>query len=38
MKLHIEQAQRIKKIRIQSDITERMAVTEGKGQKPRDNR
>ena len=31
-KFHIEQAQRSKKIRIQSEITERVAVTEGKGQ------
>ena len=31
-KLHIEQAQRSKNFRIQSDIAERAAVTEGKGQ------
>ena len=31
VKLHTEQAQRSKKIRIQSEITERVAVTEGKG-------
>ena len=29
--LHIEQAQRIKNFRIQSEITERAAVSEGKG-------
>ena len=32
VKLHIEQAQRRKKIRIQSEITERVAVTIGKGE------
>ena len=32
VKLHIEQAQRSKKFRIQSEITERVAVTKGKGQ------
>ena len=32
MKLHIEQAQRSKHFRIQSEITERAAETEGKGQ------
>ena len=31
--MHIEKAQRSKKIRIQCEITERVAVTEGKGQK-----
>ena len=31
VKLHTEQAQRSKKIRIQSEITERVAVTKGKG-------
>ena len=33
MKLHIEQAQRSRKFRIQSEITERAAVTEGKWRK-----
>ena len=33
VKLHIEQAQRSKKFRMQSEITERAAVTKGKGQK-----
>ena len=32
VKLHIEQARRSKRIRIQSEITERVAVTKGKGQ------
>ena len=32
MKLHIEQAQRSKKIMIRREITERVAVTKGKGQ------
>ena len=32
VKLHIEQAQRSKNFRIQSEITERVAVTQGKGQ------
>ena len=32
VKLHIDQAQRSKKFRIQSEITERVAATEGKGQ------
>ena len=32
VKLHIEQAQRSKNFRIQSEITERVAVTKGKGQ------
>ena len=32
VKLHIEQAQRSKKIRIESEITQRVAVTEGKEQ------
>ena len=32
VKLHSEKAQRSKKFRIQSEITERVAVTEGKGQ------
>ena len=31
-KLHIEQAQRSRNFRVQSEITERVAVTEGKGQ------
>ena len=33
VKLHIEQAQKSKNSRIQSEITERVAVTKGKGQK-----
>ena len=34
VKLHIEQAQRSKNFRIQSEITEGVAVTKGKGQNP----
>ena len=34
MKLLIEQAQRFKKIRIQSEITQRVAVTQGKDNIP----
>ena len=32
VKLHIEQGKKFKKIKIQSEITEHAAVTEGKGQ------